>query len=208
MHATPLIDRIDVPASTGRAVRVAAGQHVRIVDVEGSQVGDVFVVVPGADGSLEHHSASHTRGVTNRLFPAVGESFVTDRRRPVLTLVEDTSPGDHDMLIAACDPERYAALGAQVHRSCSQNLREALADVGIGFAGPAPQPINVFMRIPVDAKGDLSWLSARTAPGDAITFRAELDCVVVVSACPQDLIDVNGAGPTPLAIEIRAGEQS
>ncbi|HET6259542.1 MAG TPA: urea carboxylase-associated family protein [Pseudonocardia sp.] len=188
---------VEVPAGTGRAVHVTAGERIRVVDPAGGQVGDVF-----AFAGAEHHSAAHTRAATSRLFPAVGEHFVTDRRRPILTLVEDTSPGQHDMLIAACDPERYAALGAPGHRSCAENLRETLAAVGHDYTGPTPQPINVFMRIPVDGDGRLRWLSAPTAPGDAITFEAVLDCVVVVSACPQDIVGINAGGLSPLAIEI------
>jgi uncharacterized protein len=33
--------------------------------------------------------------------------------------------------------------------------------------------------------------------GDSITFRAERDCVVVTSACLQDLLPVNAHGCTP-----------
>jgi uncharacterized protein YcgI (DUF1989 family) len=200
---------IEVPGGTGRAVRVRAGELVRVVDVAGGQVGDVFAFA--ADGSGEHptdehHSAAHTRAATSRLFPTVGEPFVTDRRRPILTLVADTSPGEHDMLIAACDPQRYAQLGAPGHRSCATNLREALAVIRHPYAGPTPQPINVFMRIPVGADGSLSWLPAPTAAGDAITFRAELDAVVVVSSCPQDLVGINRGAPSPLAVEVLAGQ--
>jgi uncharacterized protein len=143
----------------------------------------------------------HTRAATSRLFPAIGEHFVTQRRRPILTLVEDTSPGQHDMLIAACDPERYAALGDPGHRSCAENLREALAAVGHRYSGPTPQPINVFMRIPVDQGGRLQWLAASTAPGDSISFEAVIDCVVVVSACPQDIVGINAGSPSPLVVE-------
>lgn len=182
-------------------MRVAAGDLVRVIDVEGGQVGDVFAFTDSGPELAEHHSAAHTRAGIDRLFPAVGESFVTDRRRPILTLVEDTSPGEHDMLIPACDPARYAALGAPEHRSCAANLREALAEAGLSFAGPTPQPINVFMHIPVGADGRLSWLTASSRPGDAVTLRAEMDCVVVVSACPQDLVRISDAGLTPLAIE-------
>jgi uncharacterized protein len=190
--------RIDVPGGTGRAVPVRAGERIRVVDVLGGQVGDVFAVT--ADG--EHHSAAHTRTHTRRLFPAVGEQFVTDRRRPILTLVADTSPGEHDMLIAACDPQRYALLGAPGHRSCAENLREALAAAGLPGSGPTPQPINVFMRIPVGTDGSLTWLPAPTAAGDAITFRAELDAVVVVSSCPMDIVGINRGAPSPLAVEV------
>jgi hypothetical protein len=196
--------RVEVPAGTGRAVRVRAGELVRVVDVAGGQVGDVFAFV--ADVPDEHHSAAHTRAGTRRLFPAIGEPFVTDRRRPILMLVADTSPGQHDMLIAACDQQRYAQLGVPDHRSCATNLREALAAVGHGYAGPMPQPINVFMRIPVGADGTLEWLPAPTAAGDAITFRAELDAVIVVSSCPQDLVGINQGPLSPLAVEVLAGQ--
>src|SRR5918997_4522488 len=157
MQTDTISRRIDVAGGTGGALRVRAGELVRVVDVDGGQVGDVFAFA--TDVSDEHHSAAHTRTHTRRLFPAVGEQFVTDRRRPILTLVADNSPGQHDMLIAACDPQRYAQLGAAGHRSCATNLREALAAVGHPYTGPVPQPINVFMRIPIGADGSLTWLS-------------------------------------------------
>jgi uncharacterized protein len=199
-----LTRRVDVPAASGRAVRVQAGELVRIVDVAGGQVGDVFTFT--TDSADEHHSAAHTRAHVRRLFPAVGQQFVTDRRRPILTLVADTSPGDHDMLIAACDPQRYAQLGVPGHRSCAVNLREALAAIEHPYTGPTPQPINVFMRIPAGTDGSLTWLPAPTAAGDAITFRAELDAVVVVSSCPMDLVGINRGAPSPLAVEVLAGQ--
>ncbi|GAB2633092.1 urea carboxylase-associated family protein [Kribbella swartbergensis] len=187
-----------MPARTGRAVRVDRGSHVRVVDLAGQQVGDLFAYVASPSGITgEHLSASHTRTATSRLFPAIGEAFVTDRRRPILTLVEDSSPGQHDLLIAACDEARYAGLGAPDHPSCARNLRDAL-----GAEVVVPQPVNVFMRVPVAADQTLDWLPAATAAGDSITFRAELDCVVVLSACPQDLTVINGARPTDLAIDV------
>jgi uncharacterized protein YcgI (DUF1989 family) len=59
--------RVVVPAGAGRAVRVREGERVRVVDVEGGQVGDVFAFVVQDPG--EHLSASHTRTSTGRLFP-------------------------------------------------------------------------------------------------------------------------------------------
>ena len=199
MEATNSISRTVVPAGAGRAVTVRAGQQVRVVDVEGGQVGDVFAFA--ADDPTEYLSASHTRTHTSRLFPHVGEAFVTSRRRPILTLVADTSPGAHDMLIAACDPERYRALGVPGHASCADNLRTALSQLGL-HTDVIPQPVNVFMRIPVGPSGELSWLPAASRAGDAITFAAAMDCVFVVSACPQDLNAINGDRPTAMEIEI------
>lgn len=192
-------NRIDVPAGHGRAVRLRRGETVSVVDVEGGQVGDVFAFAEG--DPTEYLSASHTRTSTGALFPGPGQHFVTNRRRPILELTQDTSPGVHDMLIAACDPERYRALGAVEHRSCAGNLHAALAELGMA-AAVVPQPVNVFMNIPVGPGGRLSWLPAVTRSGDAITFGAAMDCVVVVSACPMDLNSINGERPTALALDI------
>lgn len=177
---------------------------MRVIDIEGGQVGDVFAFA--ATDVREHLSASHTRTGTGRLFPGIGERFVTTRRRPILTLVADTSPGVHDMLIAACDPERYRTLGHAEHGSCAANLRTALAELDLD-TDVVPQPVNLFMNIPVGVDGELSWLPAVSRPGDALTFDAAMDCVVVVSACPMDLNPINGDRPTPLAIEITTHEE-
>ncbi|WP_129665074.1 urea carboxylase-associated family protein [Phytoactinopolyspora endophytica] len=189
-----------VPAREGRAFPLSAGQRIQISDVEGGQVGDVFAFV--RDNPTEYHSAAHTRAHVDRLFPTLGEQFVTDRRRPILTLAEDSSPGHHDLLIPACDPARYAALGVgDSHPSCAENLHAALVPLGVSV-DVVPQPINVFMYVQVNTDGTLSWLPAPTRAGDAVVFEAALDCIVVVSACPQDVVGINGGRPTPLAVEL------
>ncbi|MCP2170119.1 DUF1989 domain-containing protein [Goodfellowiella coeruleoviolacea] len=204
MQQTQPSEETPVPAGAAGAVEVRAGQRVRVVAVEGSQVADLFAFTRG--DLAEHLSAAHTRGHVNRLFPRVGEQFVTTARRPILTLVEDTSPGRHDMLVPACDPARYRALGhVGAHRSCAENLREALAPWG--DPGLVPQPVNLFMDISVASDGELVWGVSPAGPGAAVTLRAELDCVVVVSACPQDLNVINGGAPGPLLVEVVPAER-
>jgi uncharacterized protein YcgI (DUF1989 family) len=192
--------RIDVPAREGRAVRLAAGQSFRVIDVEGGQVADTFAFC--ASDATEFHSAEHTRVHVSRLFPRVGEAFVTNRRRPILTLIEDRTPGIHDMLCAACDPERYTGLGVTGwHASCRENLERAMGELGFEQI-EVPQPINLFMNIPIRPDATLGWEPAPTRAGDSVTLRAEMDCVVVVSACPQDIVPINEKVPTPVAIEL------
>jgi uncharacterized protein YcgI (DUF1989 family) len=197
---------VHVPAREGRGVRVAAGGRFRVIDPEGGQVGDLFAFC--ANDVSEYASAEHTRVYVNRLFPRVGEHFVTNRRRPILHFEEDTSPGVHDMLCAACDPSRYAGLGVEGwHASCQENLQRAMAELGHERV-EVPQPINLFMNIPVtmatpnQGDGEIGWEPALTQPGDSVTFRAERDCYIVVSACPQDIVVINRKNPTPLVIEV------
>jgi uncharacterized protein len=129
---------------------------------------------------------------------------VTNRRRPILTLEEDSSPGIHDMLIAACDPARYEGLGVEGwHASCEENLHRALEARGVEPVPRfAPQPINLFMNTPARADGTIEWLPAETKAGDHVVLRAELDLVVAVSACPQDIVAINEGRPSPIAIEL------
>lgn len=193
-------ERIVVPAREGRGVRLAAGDSFRIVDLEGSQVGDLFAF--NANDVREYHSAHHTRAVVDRLFPLPGQQFQSNLRRPIMTLLRDDSPGIHDMLIAPCDPARFEQLGVKEwHASCQENLQTVMAS--FGFADVVvPQSINLFMNIPVAADGSIQWLPAPTKAGDSVTLRVEMDCYVVLSACPQDIIVINDKAPSPMAIEV------
>jgi uncharacterized protein len=193
-------ESIHVPAGEGRAVTIPAGASFRVVDVEGRQVADLFAF--NVDDVGEYLSAMHTRAVVNRLFPRVGEAFATNRRRPILRLERDDSPAVHDMLIAPCDPERYRGLGVEGwHASCKENLERAMTALGHDRIC-IPQSINLFMNIPVGTDGDLGWQPAPTRAGDSVTMRAAMDCIVVVSACPQDIVPINDRNPTPIAIEL------
>lgn len=194
-----LSERLLVPRGSGRAIRVAAGKPFAVVDIEGGQVGDLFMFAD--DGSGEFLSASHTRMTTGRLFPLEGQAFASDQRRPMATVLEDDHQGNHDMLCAACDPARYRQLGADPgHASCAANLKSALESVGLPVE-VIPQPVNVFMRVRASDDGSIELLPAISKPGDRLVMRAERDLVVILSACPQDLSPVNSGFITDLALE-------
>jgi uncharacterized protein len=194
------MEPVRVPPGEGRAVVVREGQTVRIADVEGSQVGDLFAFAVADPG--EYASAEHTRVAIRKLFPRPGDPVLTNRRRPILTVTEDTSPGRHDMLYAACDPARYELLGAEPsHRSCVANLRQALRQHGIE-APAVPQPLNIFMDVRVQQDGTLASYPASSRPGDYIAFRAAMDCLVVLSSCPMDIVGISSGGITPLVLRV------
>jgi len=197
-EAITFAERLVVPGGRGGAIRVGQGQLFAVVDLQGGQVGDLFAF--SDDGTGEFLSASHTRMTTARLFPAVGQAFASERRRPLATVVEDTHQGNHDMLCAACDEERYLGLGAQAdHPNCADNLRLALADSGLSV-DIVPQPVNVFMRVRLVA-GSIELLPAVSRAGDRLVLRADRPLVVVLSACPQDLSPVNNGVITDLALD-------
>ena len=70
----------------------------------------------------------------------------------------------------------------------SEAMQTAVAFVGSGMAEYA-------LAIGMDA--------AQSKPGDALTFRAEVDCIVVMSCCPQDINLTNGPDRTPKDVQYR-----
>ena len=184
-----------VPARGGKAVHVGRGRAIRIVNTHGEQVVDTWAF--NADDVGEYMAMDATRAYNQRLSPEVGDTLVTNRRRPILILEEDTSPGRHDTLMAACDRWRYRLLGVEgYHDNCADNLAGAMRELGLSESH-VPAPLNLFMNIPWQADGALSFEAPLSSPGDYVVFRAEMDCVVAMSACPQDLLPINGAGREP-----------
>jgi uncharacterized protein YcgI (DUF1989 family) len=168
---------------------------VKVVNSHGQQVVDTWAFNTG-DHS-EFMSMEHTRTALGQIMAEVGDSLVTNRRRPILTLVEDTSGGIHDTLLAACDRYRYEQLGvAGFHDNCTDNLAAALLELGIASA-ITPSPWNLFMNIPVADGGGLSFQPPVCKPGDHVLLRAEIDCVIAFSACPQDIVPINGVDCSP-----------
>lgn len=192
---------ITLAARMGKALRLARGQEIRIVNTHGRQVVDTWAFV---DGDLaEFMSMEHSRVHMGRVNPVAGSVLLTTRRRPILTLVEDTSGGVHDTLLAACDVHRYRMLGAEgYHRNCTDNLREALGELGLE-PPETPSPLNLFQNSSIKPDGELVIEPPVAPPASYVTLRAEMDVVIVFSACPQDMAPTNGADMMPKDAELR-----
>ncbi|NBV59761.1 MAG: urea carboxylase-associated family protein [Rhodobacteraceae bacterium] len=190
-----------IPARCGVAVRLARGQVLHIVNPSGSQVCDFFAFAAAC--LHEHLSMAHLHTSLASLFPKVGDALVSNQRRPLLTITADTSPGVHDTVIACCDHARYRELGCEgYHDNCADNLRMAL--MAIGLKAPLiPAPFNIWMNVPVQADGSTSFQPPVARAGDCISLRAEVELIAVMSACPQDITPVNGAGVSPDILAFR-----
>jgi uncharacterized protein YcgI (DUF1989 family) len=193
-------ERIEMPARTGWSARLERGAEFRIIDVEGGQAADLFVY--NAENPVEFMSAQHTRVSMGAIYPQKGWTFVSNERRPILEFTDDTSPGRHDCLAAACDPYRYEQLGAEPgHASCEANLQAEAKKHGIDVPH-AQQPMNVFANFRVGPEAEFTLEECVSKPGDAATFELLMDGVVIVSACPQDIVGFQPGGPTDMAIEL------
>jgi hypothetical protein len=192
-----------VAGGTGWAAEVAAGSLVRIVDVEGKQVGDLVLL--RADDPTDRLSVGNTRKMANSLFISTG-AVLWSRTYRELARIEADTVGRHDLIASACTqydyPIRFGERGVG-HRACLANLRDALGAWGVGEPG-IPDPMNVFMNEVVNPDGSTEVLEPTSKPGDHIDLRILEDCIVALSACPQDLTPCNGWRITDLRVEITA----
>ena len=186
---------VTIPARRGMAAFLASGDRCKVINTHGQQVVDTWAF-SRAD-LTEFMSMEHTRTWLSGIMAKVGDSMVTNHRRPILTLLEDTSSGIHDTLLAACDRYRYELLGCQgYHDNCTDNLQAAMKELGL-TPPETPSPWNLFMNIPVRPDGSLSFEPPACRPGDYVVLRAEMDCVIAFSACPQDVVPINGVACNP-----------
>ncbi|BBP58628.1 urea carboxylase-associated family protein [Pseudomonas sp. St316] len=180
-------------ARRGVAIKLEKHQTLRVINTHGKQVVDTWAF--NAEDLTETMSMEHCRASWLRVNPQVGDSLISNQRQPLLTLVEDTSPGVHDTLVAACDASRYRQLGVLGHHdNCHENLTSALAALDLQVDG-VPSPLNLFMNVPITAGGDIQFAEPVSQPGQYVSLRAEMQLIIVLSACPQDITAVNGLMP-------------
>lgn len=192
---------ITLVARTGRAFRLGVGDSITIVNLFGQQVVDTWAI-SAVDPSTVL-SMAHTRMATGRLTVQEGDVLADSDREPMVLLESDTSEGRHDTLIPACDPARYRQLGVIGHHdSCAANFRDALHELAVPLPSQVPQPLNLFMNVPVAGDGTLFIEPPMSRPGDRVALRALQPLVLVLSACPQDLAPTNGAQHEPRDVEL------
>ena len=186
---------VTIPARGGRAAALRSGEYIKVINTHGQQVVDTWAF--NQADMEEFMSMEHSRTSLGRIMAEVGDSMVTNHRRRILTVVEDTSGGIHDTLLAACDRYRYELLGCEeYHDNCTDNLAAALAELALE-SPETPSPWNLFMNIPVKPDGSLTFEPPVCKAGDYILLRADMDCIIAFSACPQDIVPINGVDCAP-----------
>jgi uncharacterized protein len=202
LKGTVVHDEI-VPARAPWLHNVAAGQTLRIVDLEGNQAVD-FLLYAAADDA-ERYSAQDTVAAQGNLFLRTGAVLRSNEGRAMMTIIA-TSVAYHDTIGGACSCEsntlRYGYHTKSQH-ACVENFLEANLAEGRNKRDMISN-INFFMNVPVEQDGALGIVDGISAPGLTVDLRAEIDVIVVVSNCPQINNPCNGFNPTPVRMIVTA----
>ncbi|MEE2970286.1 MAG: urea carboxylase-associated family protein [Pseudomonadota bacterium] len=190
MHT--ITEQILAPA-TGVAITVAAGDRLRVTDLEGGQVIDM--VVFNADNPREKLSLPYSR---SRYRPEAGRTFYPGDKLlagdilrstiygEMMRIVEETPEpkGVHGVDGRMCNRHLYEAYGQEGKDGCQEIIAAAIAPHGL-LPEDIPDCMDLFMNYHHDcAEGRWVIGDCVSKPGDYIEFEALMDCLVAMSNCP------------------------
>jgi uncharacterized protein YcgI (DUF1989 family) len=205
MTSTPGLEAASIqdviPKNSGRSYIVRRGQHMRI---GGRTVLD-FVAFNLHD-TRERFDQARTKTNQAKVFISTGDILYSKLNHPMLTIVEDGFvEGHHDLQKGMCSRERFKLIaegkakrvfaeGVDLNpqtpadipdHGCWENLIDGLKDWPIP-SEDIPSPFNIFQDMKIDPEtGALMDTTVRPAVRAHVEMRAEMDCLVAISTCPQ-----------------------
>ncbi len=195
-----IVEDTTIPAREHWSGVVAAGQMMRITDLEGEQGVD-FLVYNAAD-HLDRYAAADTMKINGKLFIEQGSVLYSINCNPLMTVVVDTC-GKHDTIGGCCSDAinrtRYDAPG---QRNCRANFLTELAKHGMDERDMVAN-LNFFAYVPIGPNGEMDFQPPLSKPGDYVDLRAETDVLTIISNCPQINNPAAGFNPTPIQVTIR-----
>ena len=203
------LEKTVMPKNTGKAFVVKKGHRIRII---GRTVVDC--VVFNLDNLREKFDQATTKVHNGTIFIGIGDQLYSKLlNRPMMTIVEDTYPGRHDLQYGTCNKLGYDTfwelsksghpvisrtwgkfLGLKKREDlpdhgCWENMQDALKGYDVA-PEDIPSPFDVFQNKNITgpcgeiSKGEHETRPERDEPAH-LDLRAEINCLVVLSACPE-----------------------
>jgi len=205
-----VLEEVVMPYNTGKSFVVRKGQRIRIT------AESIVDCVPfNLDDLRERFDQARTKAHNGKVYISTGDKLYTKFARPMMSIVEDTYNGNHDLQFGMCskygfdmyyeslksgDPvitKNFAWLTVNKREDlpdhgCWENLQDALKDYNVA-PEDIPSPFNLFQSIDIAPDGRMVWHFHEVEPkenrfkhGPAhIDLRAEIDSLVALSACPE-----------------------
>ena len=190
---------------------LAVNQVLRIIDSSGGAC--VSALFFNAREPLERYNMPDTLKAQYTAFLTAGRALYSDMGRVLVSIVDDTC-GWHDTITGCGDAAttgarfgegRYQELRNGFHRNARDNFLVELGKHGLGRRDLAAN-VNFFVRVSVDADGQLRFVPGNSHPGARVDLRCEMDVLVVLSSTPHPLDPATRYAPPAVELEIWRGE--
>lgn len=188
----------EIAPRSGVAFKLARGQTLSVIDIEGVQVADLLAY--NAADVREVLSSGRTLDYAETIRLTTGHKLYSNRSNVMLEIVAD-DVGMHDFLLTPCSYATFDHFYPDLprHRGCFGNLAEALAPYGVG-EDMIPIAFNCFMNVPVAPDGRIEVLPPTSKASDRIVFTAAMDLIIGLTACSAPAS--NGGSFKPIGWEI------
>ena len=192
---------VTVPARAPWSGELPAGRTLQIIDLGGNQAVDCLMYA--RHDTDERYSAADTITAQRNIFVVPGTQLLSNEGR-VMATVTESGCERHDTIGGACSREsntlRYGHHTFHQH-ACVENFLDEGGRHGLTKRDLVSN-LNWFMNVPVGDDGTLGIVDGISAPGLTVSFRAEMDLLVVISNCPQVNNPCNGFDPTPIRLVV------
>ena len=193
------IQEITIPAKEYFSVVLYKGQTLRVIDAEGKQVPDLVAI--SAKDKEEKLSCVYSNILNGTWQLTKGHILYSNKANPMLSIIEDLV-GLHYSGGGFCSMElNYLRYKDRNMRNCADNLTMAFKSHEIERRDfNFDCCFNIFMNLTFQPDGTVKLDEPLSKAGDYIDLKAEMDCIIGISNCPQDRNPCNGFNPTSLKI--------
>lgn len=199
-----MIEERILPQNTGKSFVVKQGQWIRI-----SAESIVDFVVFNLANLRERFDQARTKANQGKVYITTGDVLYSKLNHIMMTIIQDTYKGRHDLQYGMCSQGAYDQFWERRNtpewkgffkqwelekredlpeHGCWENLIDGLKDYPIA-PEDIPSPFNLFQSMDIDPQGKLIWCLDRDRHPSGqpayVDLRAEMGCLVGVSACPE-----------------------
>ncbi len=187
-----------IKSQQGIAFRLEQGQKLKVIDVEGRQVSDLFCA--DAQNLNDSLSAGRTIDYNETIYLRQGHKLFGHSGNDLMEIVEDTCE-QHDILVTPCSRQMFQMMNPSqdYHPSCAENLIQNLKPFGIG-EWQVTATFNIFMNVLVQQSGKIEIRPPTSKAGDYVVLQACRDLVLGLTACSDE--GTNGGHCKPIQFQI------
>ncbi len=173
-----------IPVQSGVSFKLLKNQTVKITDVKGQQVSDLFCF--NLHDFAETLSSGRSIDYNDQIYLTNGHSLYSNRSSVMLKIIDDTC-GRHDFLMTPCSLKMFqiVAQNDHYHPSCHENLARSFLHYGIS-EDQVSTTFNIFMNVTVGSEGQIQIQTPRSKAGDYIVLKAEMDLLVGLTSCSHE----------------------
>lgn len=187
-----------IKPKSGESVILKKGETLIVYDIDGQQVSDMLLF--SLNDVNEKISSGKTFDYEETILISKGNFIWSNRSNKMVYIKEDTN-GRNDFLLAPCDQktmEHFYNIQKD-HPSCFSNLYNKLKQFGIS-KDDIPTAFNIFMNVTFNNLGKVNVMPPTSKKGDYISFEAQMDLIVGLTACSA--LDSNGGSFKPIGYKI------